>query len=429
MRFQPTLNLQFFYWATILAALLGTSVLTFSIGPISLFPFRIALISLIVIFLLKKGGKFELNTVHVKKSLIFHVFWVVYALTSLCWAVDKVEAIKHVIFILLNVLIIYFSIYFLRGPKDFWRLVNIWLIVFVFLLPIGVWEYLTGNHLPSSGLNVVDVGYELYKFAPTATFSNQNDYATWIALTFPLLLSLFRYSGFGLKRLFYGLVLLLTVLVLLFTTSRANYIAVGLSSVFWLLFMTNLREKFRYFVMICILLLLITKVLPEYLYEQLAYFIDDFVTLTEIGKGGDQGIDVRENLVKNGLIFFTWSWGFGLGAGNVEYYMAKFPVYPVGNIANVHNWFVELLANYGLFIFIGYVYFLIYVFFALWRIYKTTTSIKNQILAEALLCALVGFPISSISSSSLMAFTPIWIYFGFVLAFINFNYHTKQTLV
>lgn len=423
------LNIRIFYWITILAAFLGTSVLTFSIGPISLFPFRFAIIFLLAFFLFSSGLRFDISKIFVRKSLLFHFFWVAYAILSVVWAIDKTSALKHVIFMVLNVIIIFFSIYVLQSVNDFWKLIRLWVTIFVLLIPVGIWEFLTGNHLPSSGLNVVDEGYELYKFAPTATFSNQNDYATWISLTFPMLLSLFKFQRSSLKKIALFVVLLSTILVLFFTTSRANYIAVILSAGFWLYFMTGLTAKLKYFIGFLTLTLIGVVAMPSQILDSLSFYIDDLVALTQIGTGEDAGVDVREYLIKNALHFSLGSWGFGVGAGNVEYYMDNFPIYPVGDIGNVHNWFIELLANYGVLILSGYIALLIFVFRSLWHYHKQVTDRRERVIIEALICPLVGFPIASISSSSLMAFNPLWIYFGVVLAYINFKHLTKNQAI
>lgn len=423
---KSVINIRNFYWVTILAAFLGTSVLTFSVGPISLFPFRFAIIFLLAFFLFRSGLRFDISKIFVRKSLLFHFFWVAYAIVSVVWAADKTSALKHVIFMGLNVIIIFFSIYVLQSVNDFWKLIRLWVTLFVLLIPVGIWEFLTGNHLPSSGLNVVDEGYELYKFAPTATFSNQNDYATWISLTFPMLLSLFKFQKIGIKKLALFFVLLGTILVLFFTTSRANYIAIILSTGFWLYFMTGLREKIKYFIAFLTLLVIGFIAMPPHILESLSFYIEDLVALTQIGSGEDAGINVREYLIINALYFSLGSWGFGVGAGNVEYYMDNFPIYPVNDIGNVHNWFVELLANYGVVILVGYIVLLIFVFRSLWRYHKQVTDRRERLIIEALLCPLVGFPIASISSSSLMAFNPLWIYFGVVLAYINYKLREKK---
>lgn len=120
------------------------------------------------------------------------------------------------------------------------------------------------------------------------------------------------------------------------------------------------------------------------------------------------------------MVYFLYNStaGFGVGAGNAEYWMENFALYDTFGILNPHNWWLEILINYGVFIFTGYLLFFLSLVRRLWQAYKTTDG-ADRMIAEALLLSLVGFSIASISSSSIMAFTPQWLLFAFALAFLN----------
>jgi len=130
-------------------------------------------------------------------------------------------------------------------------------------------------------------------------------------------------------------------------------------------------------------------------------------------------IGVRLNLIKNSLIFLVNSFGFGVGAGNVEYYMANFPVYETGSVLNVHNWWAEILVDYGIFIFVGYALLYLGLFIKLYRTYGKIGN-SEKMICEALLVGLVTFFFASISSSSIMAIGAQWIFFAFALGFLNY---------
>jgi len=141
----------------------------------------------------------------------------------------------------------------------------------------------------------------------------------------------------------------------------------------------------------------------------------------------DSSLGIRLNLIKNALYFTVNSAGFGVGAGNVEYYMANYNIYPVYEVTNVHNWWAEILANYGLFILAGYFILYLSMILNLWRVYKKISNRTEKMICEGLLMGWVGFFIASGAPSSIIAFEPQWIYLGFMLAFLNY-FKIKETV-
>lgn len=412
------------FWMSILTAFTSTLFLTFSIGPIHLFPFRAVLILIWVLFFIK-GGRVNIASIHVKKSLIFLLIWFGYANLSLMWAASKVEAFKHIIFLFLSFSLIFFMVLNLRRKIDFEFFLNLWVTVFAILIPIGIWETMTGNHLQTSGLIHTDEGMEFYKFAPTGLFANQNDYATFIAFSMPILLSRAQYEKSRLIRFVLLALFLAGVIMLLLTTSRANYAAVLISTLFWFIAFTSVMNKFKFVIAGIFFLVLILYNLNEESWYYLEYVWEDLSALSD--GTHDSGLNVRSNLVKSALYYTVTTFGFGVGAGNIEYYLENFPVYETGSISNVHNWWLENLVNYGLFIMLLYLSFFLSLFLSLWKVRNQTPFSEIKSMAEAMICLLLAFPVSSISSSSLIAFNPHWLIFGFILALVNFHRTSKTS--
>ncbi|MFP3339948.1 O-antigen ligase family protein, partial [Micrococcus sp. SIMBA_131] len=65
-------------------------------------------------------------------------------------------------------------------------------------------------------------------------------------------------------------------------------------------------------------------------------------------------LDIRANILKNVQYYFAESMGFGVGAGNADYFLKNEPIFPIGVFSNVHNWWGEILVNYGAIVFGGY---------------------------------------------------------------------------
>jgi len=203
------------------------------------------------------------------------------------------------------------------------------------------------------------------------------------------------------------------------TGSCVNILAALLELAFLVLLLTNLCQKVKVAVGVGAFLAAVLFLLPEPIQELslgIMRSLGSIATQAELGEGS---VAIRINLAWNGLAFLYRTVGFGVGVGNAEYWMANHAFYDTAGILNPHNWWLEILINYGIFIFAGYLIFFISLVRQPWRIWKRTDQSGNRIIPGALLVALVGFSVASIGSSSIMALTPQWLLFAFALAFLN----------
>ncbi|MDI9559928.1 MAG: O-antigen ligase family protein [Pseudomonadota bacterium] len=350
----------------------------------------------------------------------FLAIWLVYAFLSIMWSADQIAAFKNIIFLFTGISIIFFLVYYMRDINHLHYLYWIWISIFIALIPVGLWEITTGNHLVGSALLEEDRPW--VAFAPTTVFVNQNDYAAFIVLAIPMIITAIRHYSKLYIRVVGVLVLLCGLFLLIMTTSRSCYLALFTGLAFWFIFLLNLRKKLKTLALVISICGLIILASPVYVQDTLLLVQDQISSLSDVsGQSDDLGAAVRPNLIKNALHFTAQTAGFGVGAGNAEYYMDHYKIYPTGGITNVHNWWAEIAVNYGIFIFVGYVVLYITLIFNLWRAYKRLMNHTEKMICEALLVGLVSFFMASISSSSIIAFSPQWIFFGFALAFLNYT--------
>ena len=412
----------FFLFLTIITSFTGTLFIKIPVGLIHLFPYRFLMLFmwfLFVINLILKNWRFSIKNIRVKVYLKFLGLWLCYSFISLTWAISKFDGVKNIFLLFSGLSIIFFLVHYFTDLNNLKRLYFLWLLIYAALLLVGMWEVTTGNHLTTSTLSQEERLRLL--FVPTTVFTNQNDYAAFIVLTLPMLISFIRYYPKSTARGF-GIILFITGLWLLIETiSRSCYIAFFLGLTFWSLFLLRLKTKFKLLALTILIAVIVIVAFPS----RARYFLDKIEIQVAslpntIISSEDNEAQIRMRLIKNALYFTALSAGFGVGAGNVEYYMENFKIYPVNDLTNVHNWWVEILANYGLFIFACYLIFYFNLFCSLWRVYKKVHNRTEKMLCEALLVGLVSFVMASISSSSNIAFMPQWIFIGFALAFLNY---------
>lgn len=127
----------------------------------------------------------------------------------------------------------------------------------------------------------------------------------------------------------------------------------------------------------------------------------------------------RANLLKNAGHYVLDTYGFGVGAGNVPYYLEHHALFDTDRVVEVHNWLVEIMTNFGVVMMLGYLTMYIYLITVLYRYYKRSLGKRYKLLIEGLTAALVAFLVSSISPSSVSNLYFHWVFLALVIATVN----------
>jgi teichuronic acid biosynthesis protein TuaE len=403
----------------LMSSFLGAGISNVKIGPLSLFPFRILLIfmfGLLLIYFIKYEDRLIINDIRIKYILLFFVFWIIYALFSINWTVSLQDAIKEFIFLFSGISLIFLVLFFYRKESHYVEFYTIWIVMAFFLILIGLWNHFAMQHLPISRINYAP---DYQKAIPTAVFVNENDYASFLAISIFFFFSLVNNSKHLLYKLFGCIVIFLGLFLILETNSRANYLAVALGFIFWYIFLINLRKKIFFIVLsflFSIPFIMVFKDKIQYVLETLSIQLTSLFVRDDMGTAS---VDVRENLLRNVKVFIENTFGFGVGPGNVEYYMKNFQVYETFTDFNVHNWWAEIFVHYGVVIFVFYVLMFCFLVYSLYQIRKNSHNCNVIMISEALLTSLIVFIISSISPNSFMALNYNWVLIAFAIGFVN----------
>jgi len=385
----------------------GGAFFAVDLGPFTLFPYRAFLFLLWMLFLariLLQDAKLNLSRIKVSPYLVFLAVWIVYAVLSTGWAASKSLAITYVILLFMGNSVIFFSVYYLSTLKDLRILYWVWLLALGIQMVIGTWEATTGLHLQMSKyfgeMNAV------FAFRPTGTFGGPNSFASFLSFGVFFILAFLRHMNKGiLKKILVGAILALSVYLIIMTRSRGNYLAVLLGLSFLSIFILRMRQTFKVAIVVGISLLVLVLVLPQQTHKVWVTGVSEFESLFNPIEPGQGSIGIRLSLAEQAGASAIKTLGFGVGAGNAGY---------------PHNWWLEILASYGIWIFAGYVLFYSTLVLELYKIYKTLADEKEKMICEALLLSLIAFFFVSFSPSSIMTFKPQWFLFAFALAFLNY---------
>jgi hypothetical protein len=381
----------------------------------------------------------------------FFAFWFVYGVISLTWAVSVGHGIRYLIFLGMMMPLALSFPFFIHSGTNFWRTQRVLFWVFAAIVYFAVIESITLIHLPSSRAFGTD------QATVTSVFTNQNDLATCITLGLPFLATaLFMLDLEKKHKILVYATGVLAIYALLATGSRSNtFFALPLAALALVVLIPQVvpREKLtkknigRALIALLAALLIANTLSAIFLSEEAreqarTKLASTLGFLLDINKGswnledGDrevvqgetgQSATVRKYLVLNGLRFLQDSHFLGVGPGNIEPLMQGAPKV---NKINMHNWWVEVLVNFGVIIFV--LYMSLY-FWMLWRLFKLA-SIKHSpevgpVIrwgATASMVALIGYFFGGMAPSTAIHFTPMWICYGIGLAVIALGENRKK---
>lgn len=414
----------------IVSSFIAANLISIHLIIMELSLFRISLF--IVTFLmilenLKNNRKISLKFKENQDIIInFYFTWFMYSLFSIGWAKDYYSWIRAIFFIGNGFFGILVLSRYLQKESDFRNVFKIMFYMVILHNVIGWSELLTGSYR-FANLARLDrynqFAYNPSVRVPISMFGNTNDYATFLIIGIFLSYIVLSNSNNKVVKGSCLITIISSILLLFRSNSRANILGliVGLTIFIYMKYFKKINIK-------TVLLILMTSILLMANFQRLNNIINLFSNkvMIDFSTGSDL---VRLNLIKNGLHFLKETIGFGTGAGNIEYWMETRSIYPIGDIRNIHNWWLEILVGYGILIFIGYIFVYCKKFKSLYYSYKYTNDkfIKNTSLG--LLSIMSSFIITSISSSSNIYSEWLWVFWGVIIAYIGYTDKQKNMII
>lgn len=402
------------------SSLLAADFLSINIKIMELSLFRISLLLLSIVTLLRYlriNKKIGLKIKNEQGIMItFYFFWFVYSLFSLGWVQDYVSWSKAIFYIGSGFLSIWLLSVYVKEERDFKRVLFIVFIMLILHNIIGWNELITGTYRFADLARIDRHGQFVYNPAvrrPVSMFGNTNDYATVLSIGIFLTYIVFSNSTSKVIKVLSAGTIASSVYLLLRTNSRANILGliIGTAIFIYLKYFKRINIKTLLIIIFVSLLFLNPTVLNSILgifSEKLCFTFDG---------GSDR---TRLNLIKNGLYFLLKTFGFGTGAGNIEHWMVNYKIYYTGTIRNIHNWWMEILTGYGIIIFVGYVWIYFKMFKTLYSSYVKSNDKFIQNTSLGFISVMTAFIIGSMSSSSNIGTAWIWLLWGVVIAYIGY---------
>lgn len=385
---------------SIFVSFLSAQLFTFDLKYFQLSLFRICIIALALICFFV-NYKIFIPTGKNRFYVTFIIIWFFYGLISFYWTKDIYNWVRTICFLGSGALCVICYNAYLKSEKDFSKSINIFQFGILLNILIGWFEIITKKYYFISIEN--QLFYSSFKYRiPIALMGNPNNFA--LLTFFGIFISFACYKINKNKFLkFISLFILINSFILLFMTrSRGNIIGLFISILFLLL----VHRKGKLIILLSTIILLTTPFIQNYINEVITFNFD-------IQNTSD---NIRINLIKNGLYFIIVSFGFGIGAGGSKYWLLHYAKYNTNGILLMHNWWAEILSEFGIIIFIIYLIFYFNLFKYNFRYYKRNNTTIRYI-SLCICCLLVGFIISSISASSNMSSEWLWVFWSIIISY------------
>ncbi len=330
-------------------------------------------------------------------SRSFLLAWLGYAMFTVVWANSYGAWFRQVYFIGIGVLLVWLFGKFLNDKEKLYKAILALQLGILVQALIGGYEVLTRNYhwLEMTQKNIWTY-VEGENRIPIAMQGNPNNYASLMLVGVALaLISLFKQKELR-KKIAFGAMAVGEAALIVCTTSRANILALGIMA-----FIVILCTKNKWIILATLVggALLIAFPFRGYLLSVMNF---------NFGQSGSSD-NVRINLIKNGFIFLGKSLGLGVGAGQTEYWMANDAVYDVRIFTNMHNFWMEILVNYGVLLFL---FFVVFYFRLIWKFAKAAkklpTNDPQRWTYVSIVAVMVSFIVAAISASSILSVEWLW---------------------
>ncbi len=417
----------------IASSFLAAQVFTIDLGAFQLSIYRTSLILLVLLFFLNSlanPNKVKLIANKDTKNFVrFYFIWLIYAAFTIAWVVDYQSWFMSMYFIGNGFLAVLLLPHFVKERKTFIKVFSIMNVMIAMHNLIGWYELFTMDYkfADLDRFNPYNIWeWDFSARVPISMMGNPNDYA--LLMVFGVFIAYICFvNATSVKWRLFSVATTASCMVLCFLTdSRANILGLLIGIALFLILYYSKNNLMKPFLIL--LIIIFGVVFYPGLIENILGFISSKLQFNFGVASGS--VVTRLNLIKNGLVFLYETAGFGTGAGNIEYWMSNYSKYHVGGITNIHNWWLEILVGYGVFIFVYYMVTYVKLFGKLYSAYNRTSDKFARSTSLGLLCFMAAFLIASISSSSNISKEWLWVFWGVAIAFVghlgDYNKNSKE---
>ncbi len=376
-------------------------------------PIRIFIVLMLplVLFLPRRDKAFF--NLH-KRDLFFFLFWQCYSIASLFWALSISLAAKEIVYNIINFsLLPIFLILCNRASKPLLSIIKGWVLLFVISIPFALYEFISGVHhyTAEQTHSKIYINFDQIRNYAALAYGNLNGYNQILVYALPFVFGFTLLQKTIKQKIFSLAVMIFLTAFIIMNSSRASILCLAVTtSVFFIQKNHLITGKIK-------LLFMAAGILFSFLFYDVI-FIN---VLARLGGQDSNGFSdsYREEIIYSGLGTLRENLYLGLGSGNFSIGIEKFSNFSLTQdfIAS-HNFFLEILVQYGLIIFIMFLFYLA-------RIYLNRK--KDSISKFIIVAFILSYAFTSVINSSYHLNTSTWIFLFSIQMFTIFDIKEKYT--
>lgn len=416
-------SIEFFYISFLVLLPFGAFFLPVSIGVMTLYPQLISLLVLCAVALLNFN---KLDKGLAKWYLWFCLIWLCYALVFIPFVnsiPDAIIDIRSLIMMFLTSLGFVFVKY--RSGYERWHQITltIFKLIFFFIFIVSLVEMLAGIHMQGAfTTKIIERGIiDQLVYTPVFLLDNPNTVFVYLLLFGMLIINMEPESPA--KKWLKWFILLACFIVSYVSFARIGnqiclFIAFCMAAYDVATFLKKKNLNTRYPLIVMIAVGAVVFIPMEKYYGPIWRFketgkelhnMNEMISMSQISK--ENKIEMNSNkirvaLIKNGLDYTMRSKLMGIGPGQFRYKeRVNDKKYYTTTVEGPHFWFLEIVSQYGILIFLGYLFFLWMIFFKAVKQFKTDSSKSFYIVLS-----LVVFCTVSVMPSAFLILDVNWIF-------------------
>jgi teichuronic acid biosynthesis protein TuaE len=399
-------------------ATIGPHCLPIAAFGVSIYGFRL-LLMLLALFStpLSTRARWWFNPV-ARWAIFFGAFWLLYALLSLFWAPNLGAGLGEIVTIVYGfaVILALLSLEAYR-PDNLEKLRFGWLIAFLLAAMVGWIEILADKHLPSPR---AEHNLDYFDYSKiVSTMSHTSNFGGFLLLVVPFLIwSMERAKGPA--KLAYMALIGAVGHLIFYTASR-----IGLLGLMAQLIVYVVILKRRWY---AILLLALGGIVAFgywiHISSQGEFAMARKLRSTEAGT--DVSVSHRLALTLNGLYMVYKTAGRGVGAAGFEDNISSedllvpLPILRFGARWNAHNYWVEILSQYGVLPFGAFMAVLGWAGLLGWRAQRRPPGELSSVVGRSLIVGLIGFVFYGAAGGTPMEQPANWMFLGSLIVLAAF---------
>jgi teichuronic acid biosynthesis protein TuaE len=401
--------MKYLFWVAIPASFIG-AVVGIHVFGFELFLLRIIILLFSPLFIFYPA---PWRIKSVRRAMFLFTTMLGYGVISLLWSSDPVLGFRNVVWLFTGVMLLFLVVRQARDQAALRQIMILWALTIIGTSLLGFYEFRSGHYLfnfEAANFQELDAYLErIGWWIPRVFWSNWNNFAFVNALSAPVLFGWGLDSGGRVRALaLTSSCLAVAMVVLCFSRAALGGLVLSLllfGTVYGFFYIKNDRFRTRHlFVMALVMALGLGVVIKQS--ENIEFINKVYSSFSTKFEGSEGSNEYRGYTYNRAVIEGTWGslgFGRGLGASNQLIEGGSYHFYPF-----------EILAELGLWIFLGYVLLMVNLVVGL---YQCIIKGIHVYWSTGLLASAMAFPILAMGPSSILGEGPYWLWMGFLVAY------------